>query len=215
MSKKISLRTTIIVALLGLSGIICLVVCLAMIGFGLLYTKKTATVLSLTSTPIPTNTPMPTSTSVPTNTPMPTGTPVPTITPVPTKSSFDFLESIPSYIQSMRFYENDAQLTPYDQRVYAITFNSTIARYIKWELKLDHRQPGQRIDFIIHSVYYKADGSIFFEEDSDHFVESDWTSSTQSRGVGWDEAGNWEKGKYTVVLYINNIEIARESFLIQ
>lgn len=211
MSQRDSSQSTIIVAILGMVSVICA----ATIGLGLPFSQKLADVIfSSTRTPIPTNTPLLTRTPVPSSTLIPTNTPQLTRTPIPTMSSLDFVDSIGSYAQDMRFYESDTNGTPYEQRVYSTSFKSETARYIWWELVITHPPTGQRIDFIIHAVYYKPDGSIFYERDMNTYEEPDWTSSYLYSGAGWDQPGNWEKGTYTVVLYVNNIEIARASFQI-
>ena len=196
MSHKDSSNTliTIIIATLGTVGVICA----ATIGLGLPFAQKVADIyFSATSTPTPTS------------------TPVPTRTPFPTTSPLVFIASIDSSVQDFRFFESGEGDLALDQRFYTTSFDSKTARYINWELNLDYPQPGQRIDFIIHTVWYKSDGSIDFKQDTNTHVESDWAGSYHCNGIGWDQEGNWEKDIYTVVLYINSIEIARASFQVK
>ena len=205
MSQRDSSQSTIIVAILGMVSVICA----ATIGLGLPFSQKLADVIfSSTRTPIPTNTPLLT------KAPSPTSTPLLTRTPSPTMSSLDFVASIGSYVQDLRFYECDINGTPYEQRAYSTSFKSETARYIMWELDIKHPLTGQHIDFIIHAIYYKPDGSIFYEQYMNAYEDPDYNSTWYTSGTGWDQPENWEKGTYTVVLYFNNIEIARASFQI-
>lgn len=189
-----SSSTAIIVAILGMIGVICA----ATVSLGLPFSQRIA------DTIFP-----------PTSTPFATSTPIPTSTPFPTTSPLNFMASLSSNVQDLRFYESGDSYVPIDQRAYSTSFNSETTRYVNWELNLDHQQAGQRINFIIHAVYYKSNGTTFHEQDFATYVESDWPGSYHNSGLGWREGGNWEKGAYTVVLYVSNVEVARASFQVR
>lgn len=163
-------------------------------------------------------------TSIPTftDTPRPTNFPIaqsptfsvplgPTLQPI----TSGFLSSINAKVANLRFFESGKDVIPQDQRIYRDYFDQATTRYVCWELNLRFLHPGQRYDFIIHAIYYRSDGYIFAEQDLDAYVLPAWTDSYHAIGRGWENAGEWEKDTYTVVLYIDNTEIARASFTIQ
>jgi hypothetical protein len=164
------------------------------------------------SSSLPTSIP---STGTPKPSQIPTDTPAPTSTPVPTTSSLNFVASIGSNVQDVRFFESGLDAIALDQRGYATSFDTETARYINWELQLTYPAPGQRIDFIIHAICYKSDETMLYEQDLSSYVEADWTSSYHSLGRGSKDAGLWKQGTYTMVLSINQLEIARASFQVE
>jgi hypothetical protein len=75
---------------------------------------------------------------------------------------------------------------------------------------------------VLHADYYDAAGNLINQTEVDVTAKPNNEGEYISSGMGWEsdsgtsqEQTNWEKGTYTVVLYVNNVEIGRESFNIQ
>jgi hypothetical protein len=129
--------------------------------------------------------------------------------------SLPVFSNLGARVQSLRFFESGKGEGPSDQQVYPTVFYKGTARYINWRLDLEHPAPDRAIDFTIHTVYRRADGSVLAEFDQSTYILDGWTSSYHAAGWGGETPGSWEAGGYTVVLYIDNIEIARAAFVIE
>jgi len=131
----------------------------------------------------------------------------------PEVSSTGLLDEL--VVADIKFYESEGREMSLDSRVYENKFYKDTARYIAYEVDLHYPVSGQRIDFTVHTVYLKPDGSLFQEWDCQYSIGPDQTQSFLTGGSGWSEPGAWERGQYSAVFYINNYEIGRESFTIE
>ena len=131
----------------------------------------------------------------------------------PEVSSTGLLDKL--MVADIKFYESERPGMLPDSRVYENKFYKDTTRYIAYEVDLHYPVSRQRIDFTVHTVYLKPDGSLFQEWDCQYSIGPDQTQSFLSGGSGWSEPGAWERGQYSAVFYINNYEIGRESFTIE
>jgi len=118
-------------------------------------------------------------------------------------------------VADIKFYESEGKDMPPDSRVYENKFYKNTARYIAYEVDLQYPMSGRKIDFTVHTVYLKPDGSLFQEWDCQYSIGADQKQSFLNGGSGWSEPGAWERGQYSAVFYINNYEIGREAFTIE
>ncbi len=118
-------------------------------------------------------------------------------------------------VTSFRFYEKGEENLPINARNYGHTFTKSKTRYVSWDLNLEYPQNRRRVDFTIKSILYRADSSIVSEQTTQHYVNSDWTSSNHSVSFGQVKFGNWQVGSYRIDLYINGKKIASGSFTVR
>ena len=115
----------------------------------------------------------------------------------------------------LRFYEAGKPLVPYDDRDPQTSFAAKDARYIWWELELHYPTLPQRVNFRLHAVYSNADNKVIFEDDFDTYAEAGWDHSHHTKGYGFDEPGQWAKGRYRVEIYAGHRLITSNGFSIQ
>ena len=139
-----------------------------------------------------------------------TRTALPTSIIIATRSP-EFFYTINARIMVFRNYATD----PNNGRVFGNTFNQATTKFIGWMIGLALPAPGRRIDFVIHQVYYNPDGSVLIEGDKDFSIESDSKVVLLSDGVGWNDAGRWKKGTYTLSLLIENKEFIEAVFVVE
>jgi hypothetical protein len=94
--------------------------------------------------------------------------------------------------------------------IFSFEFSARKATYIGYYFKLDSRKIGKKsVD--VKAKYFYGDGEIMGEFAKTFKAESDSAEIECSWGYGWEKAGNWEKGKYKVDLYIDN-KFFKESY---
>ncbi|MFM8370280.1 MAG: hypothetical protein ACKOBD_16145, partial [Chloroflexota bacterium] len=98
---------------------------------------------------------------------------------------------------------------------YKSKFTKQTTDYVSLELNLKFPKTGKRSDYKLRSICYMSDGSIFSDLYSETYVESGWDNSQVAFSFGWSDPGRWASDTYTVVIYYENIEIARKSFEIE
>jgi hypothetical protein len=87
--------------------------------------------------------------------------------------------------------------------IFSFEFTARKATYIGYYFKLDSRKIGKK-SVEVSTKYFYQDGEImgeftkkFTSVPNSNDIECSW-------GFGWEKAGNWEKGRYKVHLYIDN-----------
>lgn len=113
---------------------------------------------------------------------------------------------------TITFYESGDSTIGKEDRTYETRFDSQQARYINWELTLKYEPAGVRKRFQILAVFRKADGSEVARETLDTYIEKDWNESYHTWGWGSAEPGFWEKGNYTVELYMSGNKVIEGQF---
>jgi hypothetical protein len=119
------------------------------------------------------------------------------------------LQAVPAGI---RFFESAKGETLFAKRQYRTRFSADEARYINWELRLQHPAPRRRVDFQISALLVDAQGKELARPSWKSHLEKDWTDTNHPYGWGADKPGFWKPGTYTLALSINGQEVARDSF---
>jgi len=114
-------------------------------------------------------------------------------------------------VTDLRFFEKGYGKLDRSSRIYKNRFSAEEARYIAYELNLDHVVSGSD-DFVIHAVYRRSNGEVFCEFEQSVHIKPDWTWSYWWKGWGWMAPGLWKPDTYTVVLSVDGEPIAQEQF---
>jgi len=85
------------------------------------------------------------------------------------------IPAIHATVIGLRFFESPAQPTT---RNYDDLFFYNAARYIYWELRLVHPDPGQGTSFTIEEIWHSPGGDVAYEGTRTFAIEPGWTSST-------------------------------------
>ena len=110
------------------------------------------------------------------------------------------------------FYESARDQPPMGDRVYRTEFGQSQVRYICWELRMEHPNPGRKVSFRIEAKYYNPNGTLLAEHYIDSYFDTGWSNSNHSSGYGFDKPGNWVPGTYRVDIYIAGDMVASGTF---
>jgi len=124
------------------------------------------------------------------------------------------IPELQSEVTKLLFFESGPDTPPKAQRSYQTSFDANWARYINWELNIDHASPPQRMNFQVYAVYYKPDNSELTRHNIKASAESGWTSSNHSSGYGRENPGLWTPGRYRVDIAINGNTVASGHFAV-
>ena len=119
------------------------------------------------------------------------------------------LQAVPAGI---RFFESGRGEMPFAKRQYRTRFAADTARYINWELHLQHPAPRYRVNFQFSALLVDPQGKELARPTWNSYLEKDWSDTYHQWGWGADKPGFWKPGIYTIALLINGQEIARDSF---
>ncbi len=125
-----------------------------------------------------------------------------------------YINVVNATVTDLRFFSGHHS-QPLAKRAYKNKFTKSTTDYVSLELNLKFPKPGKRFDFKLRAICYRADGSIFSDQYSETYVESGWDNSQVAFSYGWSITGRWTCDTYTIVIYFENIEIARKSFEIE
>jgi hypothetical protein len=123
-----------------------------------------------------------------------------------------YIPSFKARVTALWFFEGSATAPPLKERSYDIRFGTSEARFIFWELNLEHPAPGRQVNLAVEAFWYRPDGNLLRKQLLKTTIEPNWTWSYQTYGFGWDEPGHWEVGSYHVDLYVEGNMIASGSF---
>jgi len=122
-----------------------------------------------------------------------------------------YIPEIDGFPLRIRFYESGAKDLPPDERIFSARFPKKTTRRINFQLSLSHAAQIKRANFHMYVVYFGPQGKLgAFESDS--YIEPGWTTSVHTGGFGWDQPGNWPKGKCLVEIYIGNQQVTSGVF---
>lgn len=142
----------------------------------------------------------------------PSATRTPTVTPTMTQTAPWPLNH--AEVTELRFFEAGSKSPILDQREYSHQFDCDEARYIYYELNLEHKPaPDETKSFLVRAVYSGQGGEMIGELETQARIEPGWTWSYHDRGWGWPVSGNWEEGTYQVELYIGGEKVASDTFV--
>lgn len=132
----------------------------------------------------------------------------------PVSKNFGNINVINATVTDLKFFSGHHS-QPLTKRSYKSKFTKQTTDYVSLELNLKFPKTGKRSDYKLRSICYMSDGSIFSDLYSETYVESGWDNSQVAFSFGWSDPGRWASDTYTVVIYYENIEIARKSFEIE
>lgn len=124
------------------------------------------------------------------------------------------IPSLDARVTSVRFFETPYDFTPRGKRVYASWFERASARFIAWELNLEHAAPASRKSFSVEQVWLRSDGTILARQRKDTYVEPGWTSSYHQHSWGYRNVDSWTAGVYRVDLFVDGQRVATGTFTI-
>ena len=124
------------------------------------------------------------------------------------------IPSLDARVTSVRFFETPYEYTPHGKRVYSNWFERASARFIAWDLNLDHPAPTSRKSFSVEQVWYRSDGTILARQTKQTSVEPGWTSSYHLHSWGWRNVDSWPAGVYRVNLFVDGQRVATGAFTI-
>ncbi len=113
----------------------------------------------------------------------------------------------------LRFFASEGEVPAKDRRSYYGQFSRSRIWYINWELNLLFPAKGSRLNFTIHEVWTKPDGSVDHEADFAAYVDGGWVNSYHNNGWGRTGGGGWPGlGTYRVDLFVENRKIVSGTF---
>lgn len=116
---------------------------------------------------------------------------------------------------AVQFYEGPHDLTlEKPKRVYRYSFDRFTTRTVYWELDLSFPPPGQRIEFQVDAIWYRADATEMSRQTLQGHVDATWGSSWHTLGYGFVDSGHWKPGSYRVDFFYRNMQIASGTFQI-
>lgn len=119
-------------------------------------------------------------------------------------------------VKFMGFYEKgDVSETSDPEYKLGNRFTKESTRYVAAYLKVRNKRYniGSQSVKIVFKYFY-ANGTKFGEATVEANIPSTSSEYYLSRGFGYKNPGNWAKGKYNVIAYMDNEEIASSSFSI-
>jgi hypothetical protein len=97
----------------------------------------------------------------------------------------------------LRFYESKG-INPTDMRSYSTHFDSTTARRIMYEVRLNFAAPGSRVELPVSCTYFRPSGGVLTVVDYTFTIEPTWPGGWLTWGWGGDAPGTWPRGTYRV-----------------
>lgn len=118
--------------------------------------------------------------------------------------------------QELKLLEGPKSLPELEKRTYQKQFNKTTTRFVHCEVtskNLRHNVADQTVVIVLK--YFKPDGSLFGSPKIEYKVPRDWKTAVLWKGWGWDAAGNWTEGTYTVEVWFDGkTKVATSTFTI-
>jgi hypothetical protein len=126
----------------------------------------------------------------------------------------DIAESFSFYSPVLTFFESGPEIPQQADRVYNDSFPASAARYINWELNLNHAELKKRtpVNFLV--IYRHSDGTEFGKAQYDNFAEAGWSSSMYTWSWGADEPGVWKPDTYTVEIFYRGNSVVKNEFVV-
>jgi tetratricopeptide (TPR) repeat protein len=121
---------------------------------------------------------------------------------------------IQSNMDSVRFFETGADLTPMKDRVYLTRFKRSAIRHIGWQLELTHPRYPARVDFEIRTVWLGPGGNPIHRGTSQWHIPAgqERLIAAASWGCADRPCNLWEKGSYQVDFFVAGTKIGTGSF---
>jgi hypothetical protein len=113
--------------------------------------------------------------------------------------------------KEIKFFESGYTPPQLASRVYELQFNHRTTRFIYWEFHITCPPVASRTNFTINATWYYPTGEVF-NQPVQTSADAGWTEPAFYSRRGWPKAGNWKRGAYQVVFFVNGNRIAGGSF---
>jgi len=115
----------------------------------------------------------------------------------------------------VKLFETPYDILPQSDRVYTTHFKKFQTEYIAFEAEMRNNLYNIRSNTVkIYSEYYKSDGTLVGEPVVEYTLPSDWETAYLWTGWGWKEPGNWETGRYKVILLMDGKKLTEMYFTV-
>src|SRR5438105_15111696 len=106
-------------------------------------------------------------------------------------------------------------MPPKGERSYRTSFPKATARFVSSELTMENRLATKQSKRVrVKTQYVKPDGNLLVMQEEEMVVHPDTQQSWYQWGIGGQNPGYWQPGKYRVAIFIDGVEFAEESFTI-
>jgi hypothetical protein len=123
-----------------------------------------------------------------------------------------YIISLDAYVSYVKVY-NSSGGSKKKERIYKSKFEKQEAKYLNFEIGLEHPFLNKNQSFNMHYNFYrKRDEPIYLSYSGRYHMKQHWGNSYYTGGTGWEEAGNWQTGKYFVEIFINNEKVGKAVF---
>jgi hypothetical protein len=122
---------------------------------------------------------------------------------------------LPLELVSLNFFESGQVMPAHGERQYSTRFSRHTARFVSIELTIRMLLEKERSTRVrVKSHFLNPDGSLYKRQEEDYVVYADKDSRPYQWGFGAAQPGSWQHGEYRVVIFINGVQFAEESFTI-
>ncbi len=118
-------------------------------------------------------------------------------------------------VKAMRVFPAAANLPPLDARKYASNLAADTTTRIGIELEFSHAPLGRAPKIPVDCHFFWPDGQTSPPLVLSYEPQPNWAGGYSAGAMGWENAGNWTKGVYTVSCAINGQPAAVERFEIE
>ncbi|MBI9043952.1 MAG: serine/threonine protein kinase [Anaerolineaceae bacterium] len=127
-------------------------------------------------------------------------------------------------VMALDLFETPSEILPVDDRIYLREFSKETTRFIGWELTLSHDAPGEETPFNLSQEFIPLNVPVCNDPNADYnfcnaeltstefVMEADWVNSFWWWSYGWEEPGNWSEGIYQLNIYIEDEQVASQTF---
>jgi hypothetical protein len=138
--------------------------------------------------------------------------------------SFIFLTVISSVVHAqndvdfmnVKLFETGHDAVPQSERYYTTHFSKSTSKYIFYEAEVRNNLYNIKSNSLkLYAEFYGPDGTLMGDPVLEYTIPSDWATAYLWHGWGWNESGNWDAGRYRLVLYINHEKLTEIYFTIE
>jgi len=116
---------------------------------------------------------------------------------------------------TVKLFQTGYEALPQSERFYTTHFLKSTTKYIFYEAIVRNNLYYVKSNNVkVYAEFYKSDGSIMGDPVLEYTIPSDWETAYLWHGWGWNEPGNWDPGRYKLVLYIDHQKLTEIYFTI-
>lgn len=147
--------------------------------------------------------------------PFPSPNPIfPPRSPIGPQAQYDVPSLQANLVGGLRFFEGPKQAPAPPSRIYQARFDAISARFIRVEVNLRNagQQPSQA--FKLTTIWFR-EGREFWRGEFDYTTPAAQQNRAYSTYFGADAPGTWQRGNYTVQVFIGSQLIGTGTFVVQ